>query len=1098
LRTEALETIWTSEKYTMMLPRLLLASFLLAGLAFADDPPQTARPPAQPAGQSLRAPKPVAIANPAGRIRAPKGFRVELLYSVPRETQGSWVNMAVEPKGRLIVSDQFGKLYRVTPPPIEKNAETIRVEPIEVPIGEAHGLLWAFDSLYVVVNRGRKYDSGLYRVRDTDGDDRLDQVELLRKLDGGGEHGPHGVILAPDGKSLYVVAGNATRVTRTDRSLVPRVWGEDNLLPRMVDGNGFMTGEKAPGGHIYRVSPDGQHWELVAIGFRNPFDIAFNHDGELFTYDSDMEWDMHTPWYRPTRVLHVTSGAEFGYRNGAGKWPAYTIDSLPAVVDVGPGSPTGLTFGYGTRFPARYQQALYLCDWSHGKLYAVHLQEQGSTYTGELEEFLAGTPLALTDVVVRPQDGAMYFTVGGRKTQSGLYRLRYAGDGPAANATVQAEAAGPPVVPAAREARALRHQLEGFHGRTDPKAVAAAWPYLDHADRFIRWAARVAIEFQDPAQWRDRALAGAAPPQAALNALLALTQVSARDPAHRRTEDPPPDPVLRDQILEALDRITWDQLDLSQQLDLLRVYQVVLHRFGRPGAEAVARLSQRLDSHYPARSRELNAELAQLLVYLQAPDAAAKTVALLERALTQEEQIEYGRALRVLKTGWTPRLREVYFSWLLQAARFKGGNSLRGFIANIKRDALANLSTEEKAEIQRFLEARSAAPASVTKGAVLERPFVRAWKVDELLPAVETSLKARDYDRGRVLFAAARCFSCHRFHDEGGGLGPDLSGIAGRFNTRDLLESIILPSKVVSDQYQAVIIVTADGRVINGRIVDLFDERLRVETDMLDPNKTIDITRSVVEEMKASPVSMMPEGLLNSLNRDEVLDLFAYLLSGGDRKHPMFRRDDRPPESNTGSGGGGSCAPEQAASSNDFFNGKDLDGWEGFIGHWSVKDGAIVGKAPAAGLKFHSFLCSKKTYKDFELTFQVRIKDGKGNSGVQVRSRVVDPEKRLVAGPQGDIGKPFWGGLYDQGDPGRWMKLPSQKLIRDLIKTADFNDYSIRCVAKRITIKVNGTTIVDDHFPEIPAEGIIAWQLHSDYPGMEVTIKNIEFKDLSQ
>jgi dienelactone hydrolase len=194
---------------------------------------------------------------PAARIKAPKGFQVDLIYSVPKQTQGSWVNMTVDPKGRLIVSDQYGKLYRVSPPPVDSKGAEIGVEAIDVPIGEAHGLLWAFDSLYVVVNRGHRYDSGLYRVLDTNNDDRLDKVELLRKLDGGGEHGPHAVILAPDGKSLYVVAGNATNLTRIDGSLVPKFWGEDNLTPRMVDGSGFMTNEKAPGGHICRVSPDG-------------------------------------------------------------------------------------------------------------------------------------------------------------------------------------------------------------------------------------------------------------------------------------------------------------------------------------------------------------------------------------------------------------------------------------------------------------------------------------------------------------------------------------------------------------------------------------------------------------------------------------------------------------------------------------------------------------------------------------------------------------------------------------------------------------------------------------------------------------------------
>ena len=290
----------------------------------------------RPGGQTTTA-APKAVSPPAARIKAPKGFQVDLIYSVPQATQGSWVNMTVDPKGRLIVSDQYGKLYRVSLPPVGTKAgrsassrSTCRSARPTACSGPSIASTWSSTA-------AGKYDSGLYRVTDTNNDDRLDKVELLRKLHGGGEHGPHAVILAPDGKSLYVVAGNATRLTEIDGSLVPRVWGEDNLLPRMVDGAGFMTDEKAPGGHIYRVSPDGKHWELVAIGYRNPFDIAFNRAGELFTYDSDMEWDVNMPWYRPTRVLHVASGGDYGYRNGSGKWPPYYIDSLPPVVNVGPG-----------------------------------------------------------------------------------------------------------------------------------------------------------------------------------------------------------------------------------------------------------------------------------------------------------------------------------------------------------------------------------------------------------------------------------------------------------------------------------------------------------------------------------------------------------------------------------------------------------------------------------------------------------------------------------------------------------------------------------------------------------------------------------------
>ncbi len=826
------------------------------------------------------------VAVPAARIKAPEGFKVELLYSVPRATQGSWVNMTVDPKGRLIVSDQYGKLYRVALPPVSAHGEQkLEIEPIDAPIGEAHGLLWAFDSLYVVVNEGRRYRSGLYRVTDTNGDDRLDKVELLRRLEGGGEHGPHAVVLAPDGKSLFIVAGNGTRLTQIDPSSpVPRTWGEDNLLAHMVDGGGFMTGEKAPGGCIYQVSPDGKSWRLYSMGYRNPFDIAFNSDGELFTYDSDMEWDMNLPWYRPTRVLHVTSGSEFGYRNGSGKWPAYYIDSLPPVVNVGPGSPTGMTFGYGAKFPAKYQQALYLCDWSYGKLYALHLKPKGASYQGELEEFVAGTPLALTDAVVNPQDGAMYFAVGGRRTQSGLYRVTYEGRGPTAVAV------GPGDSKAAA-ARDLRHRLEAFHGRKDDATIAAAWPHLGDADRFIRWAARLAIVAQDPEKWREKALGELDSPEAALNALLALVQVSAHDPAHRPQDAKEPSAALRRRVIGALERIPWDALGHSEKLDLLRVYEVVLHRMGPIEPKAAERLAQWFIAAYPAPSRELNAELVQLLVFLQQPDTAARTISLLEQAPTQQEQIDYARALRLLKTGWTPELHRRFFAWLQQkAASYHGGNSFRGFMANIRRDALANLTDAERTELKPLLEPISR-QAQTTPAP--ERPFVKKWSVDELLVLLQADLKDRDFDRGRALYGAAKCSACHRYNEEGGGLGPDLSGIAGRFGLRDLIEAIVLPSKTISDQYEAVIIATDDGRTITGRIVNLSGEDLVLSTDMLAPERMSHVRRSSIEAMKRSDVSLMPEGLLNTLDAGEALDLFAYLLSRGERSNPMFRKNGK-------------------------------------------------------------------------------------------------------------------------------------------------------------------------------------------------------------
>lgn len=816
-------------------------------------------------------------ATPIEQLKIAQGFHVELLYSVPKDVEGSWVSMCTDPQGRLIVCDQNGGLFRVTPPPMGSAGET-KVEKLNLDIGEAQGLLWAFDSLYVNVNPAGKYAGGLHRVRDTDGDGELDQVTLLHGLDGRGEHGPHAVLLAPDGKSLYVVCGNGTKMTQTDDSRVPRLWGEDHLLPRMPDGRGFMKDVLGPGGCIYHVDPEGKHWELVSTGYRNEYDAAFNRQGDLFTYDADMEWDFNTPWYRPTRVCQAVSGSEFGWRNGAGKWPAHYADSVPPVVDIGPGSPTGVTFGYGAKFPAKYQDALYICDWSYGKLYAVHLEPHGATYSGKVEEFIAGTPLPLTDIVINPQDGAMYFAIGGRKVQSGLYRVTYAGD----------ESTAPTEAGELNELHALRKKLEAFHGRKDPEAVSVAWPQLSHHDRFIRYAARVALEHQDVAAWREKALAEINP-QAALTGLLALVRATSVCPLHAGKDLPAAtvEPALKASILAALQRIDYMKLSYSQKLDMLRVYAVLFNRMGSPDETTRQQLIARFEPQFPAAGRELNADLCQMLVYLQAPLAAAKGVAMLEKAPTQEEQIEYARSLRMLTAGWTPALRETYFSWFLKAANYKGGASFGLFVQNIKNDAMARLTDAEKVALKPILDAR---PAASGLTIAPPRPFVKKWVMAELVPLIESGLRGRDFDRGRTLFGAANCFACHRFDNEGGAMGPDLSGLAGRFSPRDLLESIVEPSKVISDQYAAVTIVTTDGRVINGRIVNLSGNSFKVNTNMLDPDGQVNVDRHLIEEMLPSKLSMMPEGLLNTLQRDEVLDLFAYLLSRGDRNHPAFAK----------------------------------------------------------------------------------------------------------------------------------------------------------------------------------------------------------------
>ena len=176
-----------------------------------------------------------------------------------------------------------------------------------------------------------------------------------------------------------------------------------------------------------------------------------------------------------------------------------------------------------------------------------------------------------------------------------------------------------------------------------------------------------------------------------------------------------------------------------------------------------------------------------------------------------------------------------------------------------------------------------------------------------------------------------------------------------------------------------------------------------------------------------------------------------------------------------------------------FFNGKDATGWEGLSEYWSVKEGTLIGAHE--GIKFNTFLCSKQKYTDFELKFQVKLTGSGANSGVQIRSKIHDQKTFAVTGPQCDMGGPYWGSLYGENFGGM-MKAADPKVVKSVLKENEFNDYYIKCVGKHVTIKLNGETTVDDDFPKMPADGIIAWQLHGG-GAMQVAFRNIQFKDLS-
>ena len=824
-------------------------------------------------------------ATPVERIKVAKGFKVELLYSVPGDKQGSWINLCTDNKGRLLASDQYGGLYRMTPPGPSETLSVEDVQPVPADIRSANGMVWAFGALYVVVNDfERKMQSGLYRVTDSDGDDELDKVELLRAIKARGGHGIHAVVPTPDGKGLFLITGNnTTRPELVATSPVRQVWGEDHLLPSMPDGRGHNRGVLAPGGVIYRVDPDGQSFEAYASGFRNIFDAAVNRDGELFTYDADMEYDFNSPWYRPTRICHVISGAEFGWRNGAGKRPPFYADNLPGILDIGPGSPTGMTFGYGAKFPAQYQNALFALDWSWGKLYAVHLKldPNSSSYTATKEEFLTGAPLPMTDAVIHPGDGAMYFTIGGRRVQSGLYRVTYVGEestDPAAATSMTTDL------------MERRRSLESFHGHQDPGAVKASWDDLSHDDRFIRFAARTAIEHQPVETWGGRALSES-DSKIQAEALLALARATGVCPQHRTDSDPPVDTDMRDNLLAAVMAIDMSKLDATSQLTLQRTLQIILNRFGRPDESTAQKLIASNDALFPSESAELNWLLCETLAWLESPTVAAKAIALIEAAPTQEEQMQYARSIRFLKTGWTDELHTAYFEWFLKAANYRGGASFAKFIQFIRDDAVASLSESQKKSLKEILARKPVNKSALENlGAIFADRTETDWTLEELTQAARSNLKQRNFANGRKMFAAAGCFACHRFRNQGGMVGPDLTTAGRRYSARDLLDQVINPSKVINDQFSAVQIVTDEGLVHNGVIVNLGGDRLTLNTDLTDPNKRIAIERDSIEELIVSKTSPMPAGLFKRMTKEEILDLIAYLISGGDLGHEYFKK----------------------------------------------------------------------------------------------------------------------------------------------------------------------------------------------------------------
>jgi putative heme-binding domain-containing protein len=606
-----------------------------------------------------------------------------------------------------------------------------------------------------------------------------------------------------------------------------------------------------------------------------------------------MEYDLGMPWYRPIRLNHMTSGADFGWRTGTGKFRDFYPDNLGGIANLGQGSPTGLMDGRGLKFPAYYQKGLFVFDWSYGTMYHAKLIQEGSSYTAEVTEFLSGVPLPLTNGVVG-NDGALYFLTGGRRLESGLYQVRYTGelDGDIQELTEASKG---------KKERKLRKELEALHVNPSNDKISLILKNLDHDDRTIRFSARVALEHLDYADWKDEIKKDNSS-ETSLGLALAIA---------RHGND-----ANRVEALNTLIEIEWQSLEESKRLDFIRGVDLLLLRMdGSLPNDIQGKIKELFLPAFMASSEAVNMELCKILSYLQVEEVVELTLHEMETNTSMEgmkeiylsgdisnrsdqygkdvenmlanmpnqRNISYAMSLSYLQKGWSTSARERYFKWFGDALQKAGGKQYLNFIRAIQKTALANVPEKEQDYLSELTEIAAARRPDYMKDVKQPQGPGIDWTVESLMSAYEKNYKSANFENGKNMFKASLCISCHSMNGEGGATGPELTKIGSRFTVGAIGEAIINPSGTIGDRYQYSNYHMKNGSVITGIEIDEDDKNIEVSISAFASDVTTKVRKDRLASVELSKVSPMPAGLVNRLNENEITDLIAYLLAGGNK-----------------------------------------------------------------------------------------------------------------------------------------------------------------------------------------------------------------------
>ncbi len=209
---------------------------------------------------------------------------------------------------------------------------------------------------------------------------------------------------------------------------------------------------------------------------------------------------------------------------------------------------------------------------------------------------------------------------------------------------------------------------------------------------------------------------------------------------------------------------------------------------------------------------------------------------------------------------------------------------------HLHEDAKKSLSPEESTTLAEVVDAYAPGGRPVSHRPSKVRTLVKEWTMDDLQPSLAEVSHGRSFKKGKTAFEEAQCLACHKFGNEGGAVGPDLTAVSARFARKDILESIILPSKVISEQYAAAEGKTKGGDTFYGRVVEENADQIVLIPNALKPTEKLTIRKADITLRRLSKISPMPTGLVNTFTKEEILDMVAYIESGGRRDYADFAK----------------------------------------------------------------------------------------------------------------------------------------------------------------------------------------------------------------